>query len=257
MVASKRFARRITQPIEKMTKFISQINQQRAEESPPSYVKIKELDTLIDLNVELQEAKQKYVKLNAEMSHKNELLKRLSVTDPLTQAYNRLKLDEVLSYESARAKQEKIPLSIILLDIDKFKYVNDTYGHQVGDSVLVAMTQVLLKNIRRTDVLGRWGGEEFLIILPNTTLEDATIEAEKLRCLIERMRFDVVGKVTASLGISCCIDDCTERSLIERADKALYEAKKAGRNCIKRQERVSPLTLKIVGILEGRSALKK
>ncbi|WP_211665247.1 GGDEF domain-containing protein [Leucothrix arctica] len=256
MVASKRFARRITQPIETMTKFISQINQQRAEESPPSYVKIRELDTLIDLNVELQEAKQKYVELNVEMSHKNDELKRLSVTDPLTQAYNRLKLDEVLSKELERSVRDKKPLSIILLDIDKFKHVNDTYGHQVGDSVLVALTQALLKNIQSTDVLGRWGGEEFLIILPNTSLENAVVQAEKLRLLIEFMCFDTVGKVTASLGVSCSVDDGTECSLIERADKALYKAKEAGRNCVKRQERVSPLKLKLVNIFDGRSTLE-
>jgi diguanylate cyclase (GGDEF)-like protein len=257
LVASRRFARRITQPIEKISKFISHINQQEVEETPISYVKIRELYTLIYLNIEIQEAKKKYLKINAEMGRKNKQLEYLAVTDPLTQAYNRLKLDEVLRYEIARAKRDKNTLSVILLDIDHFKRVNDTYGHQTGDAVLISIAQVLQKNIRRTDMLGRWGGEEFLLILPNTNLRNAAIQAEKLRSLIEFTEFAVVGKVTASLGVSSCIDNCTERSLIELADKALYRAKEAGRNCVETQETAIPIKLQLVKFLDERNAQNK
>lgn len=257
LVASQRFAKRITQPIEKISQFISHINQRNTEDAPVSYVKIKELDTLIDLNVEIQEAKQRYMQINTEMSHKNKQLERLAVTDTLTQAYNRLKLDEVLCYEIARARRDENALSTILLDIDNFKDVNDTYGHQSGDSVLISMVQILQRNIRRTDILGRWGGEEFLLILPNTNLDNAAIQAEKLRRLVERTEFGVVGNITISLGVSSCIDNCTERLLIELADKALYKAKEAGRNCVKTQEMPTPVKLELVKFLDERSALSK
>ncbi len=256
MIASKKFANRITQPIEKISRFISRINQQKQVDTPVSYVKIRELDDLIDLNVEIQEAKQKYLKINTEMHFKNEQLERLAVTDPLTQCYNRLKLDQVLRYEVARTKRDKTPLSLILLDIDYFKKVNDTYGHQAGDSVLVEMTQALLKNIRRTDILGRWGGEEFLLILPNTDLKSAAVQAEKLRYLVSCTEFEEVDDITISLGVSSCCDKCTEHSLLEAADKALYSAKEAGRNCVKKQRPIMPMKLKLVRLLDQRAQIK-
>jgi diguanylate cyclase (GGDEF)-like protein len=232
------------------------MNKHNVEDAPLSYVQIKELDELIDLNVEIQEAKQKYRKINLEISYKNKELERLSITDPLTQAFNRLKLDEVLSYEIARVKRDQMPLSAVLLDVDKFKSVNDTYGHQVGDSVLVELTQLLLKNIRCTDIFGRWGGEEFLLILPNTSLDNAGVQAEKLRRLIEVSQFKEVGKVTVSFGVSSCLEKGTERSLIEAADQALYEAKKSGRNQVRCQDRAMPVKLQLVQFLDERRAAK-
>jgi len=246
MKTSKRFAQRITQPIKKISQFISQMNQHDAKAQPISYVQIKELDELIDLNVEIEEVKQQYRKINLEMSHKNKQLERLAVTDTLTQAFNRLKLDEVLSYEVARARRDKNPLSVVLLDIDNFKHVNDTFGHPVGDAVLVGITRKLSTNIRSTDVLGRWGGEEFLLVLPNTNLKNAGAQAEKLRRLIASMKFDEVGTVTASFGVSSCIDGATERSLIDAADQALYQAKDAGRNQVVCQEEPVAVKLELV-----------
>ena len=243
---ARKFAARITQPIAKMSEFISHINQQKIKDEPIAYVKIKELDNLIDLNVEIQKAKQKYITTNAEIICKNKMLKRLAVTDQLTQAFNRLKLDEVLAYEIVRARRDKNPLSIVLLDIDHFKNVNDTYGHQAGDAVLVTMTRIIDESIRRTDILGRWGGEEFLLILPNTNLKNTAIQAEKLRRLVESKQFDRVGKVTISLGVSSCVGDCSERSLVERADKALYTAKEMGRNCVFTEEAAMPAKLGLV-----------
>ena len=166
------------------------------------------------------------------MKIKNAQLKRLAITDQLTQLYNRLKLDEVLSYESARSQRDKTPLTIAIIDIDKFKLVNDNFGHQVGDKVLIGVAEVMLKNIRSTDILGRWGGEEFMLILPNTSLEHAYIHANKLRELIEKSNFSPVNKVTISMGLSSCSSFVYEKQLIELADNALYEAKENGRNRI-------------------------
>jgi diguanylate cyclase (GGDEF)-like protein/PAS domain S-box-containing protein len=111
-------------------------------------------------------------------------VEELSITDRLTGLYNRLKLDELFAYYLSIAKRHQTPLSIILLDIDKFKLVNDTYGHQVGDSLLQCIAKLLKTNVRFEDAVGRWGGEEFLILLPETNAADACILAEKLRGLI-------------------------------------------------------------------------
>ncbi|MCG2730995.1 MAG: diguanylate cyclase [Acetobacterium sp.] len=155
---------------------------------------------------------------------------RLSITDKLTQSYNRLKLDETLEQQFERSKTEAIPFSIIILDIDHFKLVNDTYGHQVGDRVLIELVAVLTKNVRSDDIVGRWGGEEFLIILPETNLSDGLHVAEKLRGVVETYRFTTAGQVTISLGVSAYWDDLTPESIVSRADTALYQAKENGRN---------------------------
>lgn len=155
---------------------------------------------------------------------------RLSITDKLTQSYNRLKLDETLDEQFERSKTKAIPFSIIILDIDHFKLVNDTYGHQVGDRVLIELVAVLTKNVRSDDTVGRWGGEEFLIILPETNLSDGIQVAEKLRNLVAKYQFTTAGQVTISLGVSACLDDLTPESIVSRADTALYQAKENGRN---------------------------
>jgi len=154
----------------------------------------------------------------------------LSITDRLTGLYNRLKLDEVFCYELTQAKRYDRALSIILLDIDHFKSVNDTHGHQVGDKVLIETASLLKNNIRESDTVGRWGGEEFLVILPSCDLETAKGVAEKLRSAIEAFDFDTVGRKTSSFGVSTYKDGDSEESMVERADNALYEAKKSGRN---------------------------
>lgn len=158
------------------------------------------------------------------------LIEEISQKDKLTGVFNRVKLDDVLENEHKRAKRYKSVFSIILLDIDKFKSVNDTYGHQTGDSVLVQTALILSKNIRDTDILGRWGGEEFLIICPNTTASQCKILAEHLRKKIEAFDFDVVSSVTSSFGVAQYEEKETINDLIKRCDNALYEAKNNGRN---------------------------
>lgn len=153
---------------------------------------------------------------------------QLAITDQLTKLYNRRELDKNLELHTALCKRYKTPFSVIMIDIDKFKEVNDLYGHQVGDSVLQKMAELLKMRVRETDIVGRWGGEEFLILLPNTTLEQGLIIAESLRKCVAAYKFETVGNKTISLGVSEYKDSVQE--IIKRADDALYKAKEDGRN---------------------------
>ena len=149
----------------------------------------------------------------------------------LTQLYNRLKLDEALVNETNRARRYKHDFSVVILDIDHFKTINDTYGHQSGDAALIQVAEILKQCARETDIVGRWGGEEFLIILPETPAAKAYAFAEKLRHLISSCALPTVGHLTASIGVAHFNPETdTPTNLLERADKALYEAKHSGRN---------------------------
>ncbi len=165
----------------------------------------------------------------------NEQLQRLTITDNLTQIYNRLKLDAELEQQANLYDRYKQPFSIMIIDIDLFKQVNDRYGHQSGDVVLVEFTQVIKKHIRKTDIFGRWGGEEFMLIIPNTDIHKAMIQAEKLRLLIAKHNFKIVGHLTASFGVAQFDEENnTIKQLISKADRALYQAKDQGRNRVVR-----------------------
>ena len=159
-------------------------------------------------------------------------LEKLSQTDQLTKLYNRHKLHQVFASEINRSDRFEEIFGIILLDIDLFKNVNDTYGHNIGDLVLKEMSHILKDNIRVSDTLGRWGGEEFLIVIPQTDIEGARILAEKLRKEIENHHFSTVGKLTASFGVACYRKSDDENSIVKRADEALYKAKALGRNIV-------------------------
>lgn len=160
----------------------------------------------------------------------NKQLEKLSVTDRLTELYNRVKLDEVLEAEMARVNRSGQAFSVILIDVDHFKWVNDQHGHQTGDSVLKSFADVLRSETRVTDFVGRWGGEEFLIICPNTDLPGAQRLAENLRGAVESHDFPVVKAKTASFGVACHREGEPVQELISRADAALYAAKQGGRN---------------------------
>lgn len=170
-------------------------------------------------------------------------VEELSITDRLTGLYNRLKLDELFALHLAIARRHKSAFSILLLDIDKFKSVNDTYGHQVGDSVLKELATILKENIRGEDAVGRWGGEEFLVLLPLCHSEEALIFAEKVRSLIEKYSFLTVGQKTASFGVSTYHDGDDEKSMVARADEALYRAKENGRNRVEKEEYLCELPI--------------
>jgi len=151
-------------------------------------------------------------------------------TDALTGLNNRMKLDEVLENEVNRAQRYQSTFSIIMLDIDYFKKVNDTYGHLVGDEVLKKVADLLKRTFRKTDVPGRWGGEEFLILLPQQDRIRACMIAERLRAAIEASEFPDVGTITSSFGVTEHASEDTVENLIKRADDALYRAKELGRN---------------------------
>ena len=157
-------------------------------------------------------------------------IEELSITDRLTKLYNRLKLDEVLSYEVDRANRYQNDLSVILFDIDHFKNINDNYGHPVGDEVLVAIAAISKAAVRNTDTAGRWGGEEFMVICPDTDLQGAARLAEKIRHEISSYEFPVVGYRSSSFGVAAYIKDEGESSILKRVDTVLYRAKDNGRN---------------------------
>ena len=160
----------------------------------------------------------------------NQKLEILSVTDKLTGLYNRLKLDDVMRHEKNLFDRFHRPLSIIILDIDDFKKVNDKYGHKVGDEVLQDIAKITLKNKRKTDVIGRWGGEEFLVICHETDLDGAVKLAEKFRKVISSHKFLHISTLSASFGVAEFERTENIENVFIRADEGLYKAKKSGKN---------------------------
>jgi diguanylate cyclase (GGDEF)-like protein len=157
-------------------------------------------------------------------------LERAVITDKLTQLYNRNRIDDLLLYETNRSSRYGTSFSFVIIDIDHFKVVNDEHGHLFGDKILVELANLIRTNIRDTDFAGRWGGEEFVVILPETKANMAINYAEKLRMLIENLIFDKGVKITASFGVTSYMDGDNVESIFERSDKALYKAKADGRN---------------------------
>lgn len=165
------------------------------------------------------------------LSQYNAKLELLSVTDKLTQVYNRVKLDEILEQQEHLFQRYQQKFSVIIIDIDFFKAVNDQFGHQAGDTILKEFSKLIESNIRTTDILGRWGGEEFMLISPKTDSKNAYIQAEKLRNIVENFSFSHMGSLTASFGVAEYHKKTDSiKDLIALADKALYKAKKDGRN---------------------------
>jgi diguanylate cyclase (GGDEF)-like protein len=178
----------------------------------------------------LESANTELGRVKQSLEEKNEMLRELSITDSLTGLYNRAFLDEKLRDEFNRIERNRDYLSIILADIDYFKQVNDQYGHQVGDEVLVSIANLFRQNVRTVDSIGRWGGEEFIIICPGSDEHQAFQLAEKLREIIHQARHTQVDSVTCSFGVATHEPGITRSQLILLADNALYESKKSGRN---------------------------
>ncbi|MES9956615.1 MAG: diguanylate cyclase [Sedimenticola sp.] len=152
--------------------------------------------------------------------------------DSLTQVYNRKKFDEQLGIEIGRSRRYNDPLSLLMFDIDHFKPINDTHGHKVGDDVLKELSRLVSSEVRGSDLLARWGGEEFMVILPSQDLEHARVIAEKLRGLVEDYAFPVVGRLTLSFGVTSLGENDDTDDLLHRVDANLYRAKEMGRNCV-------------------------
>jgi diguanylate cyclase (GGDEF)-like protein len=170
---------------------------------------------------------------NAELYYQ---MKEVARRDGLTGIYNRQYFQECLENEFKEAKKNNYPLSLAIFDVDYFKKFNDTYGHMFGDKVLMSTVDVVKAELRKNDMIARFGGEEFIILLPRTNLADALEKVESLRKKISENVIEdnlISASVTASFGISS-FDECAfnENDLVKTADNALYDAKAAGRNCV-------------------------
>lgn len=163
-------------------------------------------------------------------------IEELSVTDRLTQLYNRIKIDDIFAMKLATSGRYNTPFSVIIIDLDHFKLVNDTWGHQAGDDVLKEFAAIIKNNVRQTDIVGRWGGEEFLILSSNADLDSAAQLSEKLRGIVSGFKFSFAGHKTGSFGVSIYHVGDDEKSMIKRADDALYRAKEGGRNRVEVEE---------------------
>jgi len=197
---------------------------------------------LVDISLQ-KEVQGELIKTNVLLSlQSNELkeaqieLKELSNRDPLTNLYNRRYLDEISKKLLSLAKRNSTPLSVLMIDIDKFKNINDNYGHETGDDVIKLLANTLIEYFRQSDVVARLGGEEFAVILPDSNINDAKKKAEELRKNIQNLEVDLqtlgILKFTASIGCSNYDFKADEsfNDILKRSDEALYEAKESGRN---------------------------
>jgi diguanylate cyclase (GGDEF)-like protein len=159
-------------------------------------------------------------------------LEQLATIDKLSGLYNRMKIENYCEMEIDKVKRYNEVFSVILIDIDYFKEINDDYGHNIGDRVISSISKILQSSIRRVDYVGRWGGEEFLILLPKTTAQQAFQIAEKIRITIMEEDFSPAQNITISAGITEYMQGDTTEKIIQRADEELYKAKESGRNQI-------------------------
>ena len=168
--------------------------------------------------------------LSIKLEGEHKQLEIISNTDKLTQLNNRMSTDNFIMKALTDSANENKPLSVVIVDIDFFKSINDKYGHQVGDDVLIVFADILRNNFRDSDFIGRWGGEEFIIALVDTRLEKAQKLIEGLRLKIESHGFDKVGQMTASFGLTQAASSDDIDCLFKRMDDNLYQAKESGRN---------------------------
>jgi diguanylate cyclase (GGDEF)-like protein len=168
--------------------------------------------------------------MQEELKKANKFLDYQATRDALTKLFNRRRFNELLEGEMSRSRRYKMPLSLVMFDIDNFKKINDAYGHNRGDRILEEIAQVVADTIRKYDIFARWGGEEFMILVPNSRLDGTLLMAEKVRSTIAKYAFTEVGTLTCSFGVTEYKDGDNIDSLVIRADGALYKAKELGRN---------------------------
>ena len=179
---------------------------------------------------QLRQARDAAESANRALQSANGELHRLATTDRLTGIWNRLYFEDAASMEIERVSRHDEPLSLLIFDIDHFKQINDTHGHLIGDQVLIELTRRVGRQLRSNDVLARWGGEEFVVMLPYCDATQALAVAEKLRALMQAQPFDQVGQVTSSFGVADFRPGDGLDRWLKRADDGLYAAKTAGRN---------------------------
>ncbi|MCE5287546.1 MAG: sensor domain-containing diguanylate cyclase [Pelosinus sp.] len=194
---------------------------------------IRDITEHIQIRKSLCQELENIKKIQQELLIKNLTLERLASTDRLTGLGNRRHFETIMLGELERTNRYHLPLSLILLDIDYFKHFNDNYGHQTGDDILIIVTSLIQEQLRTSDVFARWGGDEFIILLPNTNTQAALQTAEKIRGIIEACKVSPAEAVTLSLGVAEYIENEMISAWIKRADTALYLAKKSGRNSVK------------------------
>jgi diguanylate cyclase (GGDEF)-like protein len=193
------------------------------------------MEKLRNSQLEIEQDRFRLAEKNEELQRANEILGQLSITDGLTKLHNHRYFQDHLTREIKRASRTKQPLSLILLDIDDFKLLNDTHGHAAGDEVLTSLAAIMNDSARESDLIARYGGEEFVILMPNTDLAGGVHLAEKIRMAVESTRL-IIGdgmkpvEITISLGVA--LYDGNRREFFSEADRALYQAKAAGKNCV-------------------------
>ena len=181
----------------------------------------------------MKDYQEELTELNSMLESKSKEYEARASRDALTGLYNRYKFSELYVSSYTSMLQRKNDMSLIIIDIDFFKKVNDTYGHNIGDNALIELSNALLKTLRNIDVVCRWGGEEFVVLLPTANLETSIFLANKIRTFIESIDIEIIGSITVSCGVSQVRSGESMEDAISRADKALYLAKESGRNCVK------------------------
>jgi len=181
----------------------------------------------------MKEYQSELSEINNMLENKNREYEVMASTDSLTGLYNRHKFSELYISSYTSMVQREAKMSLIIVDIDFFKKVNDTYGHNIGDKVLIQVAHSLIRTLRNIDIVCRWGGEEFVILLPTASLENAAVLSEKLRENMYHLDIDKIDAISASFGVAEVREGDEMQDVIDRADKALYLAKDSGRNCVK------------------------
>ncbi|MDD2781598.1 diguanylate cyclase [Sulfuricurvum sp.] len=179
----------------------------------------------------MQDHFKQFEEITQVLQQKNKHLTQLATKDLLTEIHNRHMFMELFAKELSQLKRESKKLALVMMDLDHFKQINDKHGHNIGDFVLKHFASLVSTSVREGDLFARWGGEEFVLLLRNAGCEEGYGVAEKIRFLLETKKFEGVGQVTCSIGITEVMDSDTLSSAIERADGAMYAAKDAGRNC--------------------------
>lgn len=201
--------------------------------------KFKELLARINNQIKIRNILKELEEKNKELMKRNLVLEQMAITDSLTELYNKGYILRRLESELIRSARYSEPLSLIMIDIDYFKKINDSLGHITGDNILKKLSQILVKSVRDVDIAARYGGEEFIIVCPNTSVSGAAILAERIRENVQNAIFhsgSIDIKTTISLGVSSlspsslASGEINASKLIEKADLALYKAKSAGRN---------------------------
>lgn len=216
----------------RLSKTISEVRQAITEKksiSPTSNI-INSSDEIGELAEEISKTIENFSEEINQRDRLSQELKKIATTDALTGAFNRVKWEEMLMIEIDKAHQNKHNLSVIIFDIDFFKKINDTYGHDVGDMVLIEVVAIATQQIRNTDSLYRIGGEEFTILSPYTNREQILVLAERVRKAIESHIFNQVKHITISMGVTQLKESDDPKQFVKRADLALYKSKNSGRN---------------------------